>query len=176
MGNVDGTDADTDLSPRGYEQARQLATALEAIAFDAVWTSPLSRARRTAALALPGASPIVDERIVEFRPGPPVQFIDASSLDFGGLPVPSAAPAYGPIESGKEFMARVNAWLAELPTGRVIAFTHAGVVREILAMFVGFRNAPQKIPHASVYRLDLDAGAPRAVLWWEPPCEGVAQS
>lgn len=168
IGNVDGTDSDTELSTRGCQQARQLAAALETVAFDVVWASPMSRARQTATLALPGVSPIADDRLAEFRPGPPVQFIDTSSLDFSEPRALVSAPEYGPMETGKEFMARVKTWWAELPSaGRVIAFTHFGVVREIIAGVVGFREAPQNIPHASVYRLDLGAAAPRAVLWWE---------
>lgn len=160
IGNVDGTDADTALSPRGCEQARHLVPVLKTVPFDVVWTSPLRRARQTAELALPSASPTIDERIAEFRTGPPVQFIDPSSCDFVQFGVPSLAPAYGPIETGKEFMARVKAWLEDLAAGRVVAFTHFGVIREILATFVGFRNVPQEIPHASVYRIDLGAAAP----------------
>jgi len=170
IGNVDGTEADTELSPRGCEQARHLATKLETVPFDVVWTSPLRRARQTAELALPSASPTIDDRLAEFRPGPPVQFIDTSSPDFGQFGIPNLAPAYGPIETGKEFMARVKAWLDELPARRVVAFTHLGVVREIIATFVGFRNVPQEIPHASVYRIDVGAAAPQAVLWEPSIC------
>lgn len=168
VGNVDGTDADTELSPRGCEQARHLAKMLESVEFNAVWTSPLRRARQTAALALPGASPIVDERLTEFRSGPPVQFIDTSSFDFDKLYVSTPASSYGPIETGKEFMARVKTWLSELSAGRIVVFTHFGVVREILAAFVPFSDVPQQIPHASVYRIDVGAPVPRAALWWAP--------
>lgn len=109
LGNVDGTDGDTELSSRGFEQARHLAKVLETVHFDIVWTSPLRRARQTAELALPLASPTIDERLAEFRSGPPVQFIDTSSSDFGRFGIPNVASAYGPIETGKEFMARVKA-------------------------------------------------------------------
>lgn len=66
-------------------------------------------------------------------------------------------------------MARVNAWRNDLPAGRVVVFTHFGVVREVLSLLVGFRNVYREIHHASVHRIELGIAEPRAVLWWEPP-------
>jgi alpha-ribazole phosphatase len=158
VGNLDGTEADTELSPRGREQALGLATTLEDFEFDLVIVSPLRRARETAALALPRHVPTVDERLVELRSGPAVQFFDTSLLAPEHLHrvVPKAAEHE---ESGAAFMARVRAWIADLPAhGRVVAITHFAVVREIASVFLGFRNAPQSIAHASVVRIEIEPG------------------
>ncbi|WP_346660489.1 histidine phosphatase family protein [Nannocystis sp. ILAH1] len=54
LGNLDGSEADTCLSPRGQLQAAALAPVLAGESFDSVLSSPLQRALETAALALPG--------------------------------------------------------------------------------------------------------------------------
>src|SRR5919109_1455935 len=78
VGNLDGTHADTDLSPAGQQQARLLARALSSFTFDAVWSSPLLRARQTAALALPGSTPIIDDRLKELGTNAAPHFVDTS--------------------------------------------------------------------------------------------------
>jgi len=63
-GSLDGfMDSDPGLSPSGREQARRLAERLGRLGVDAVYSSPLRRARETAAaIGLPVTS---DERLVE---------------------------------------------------------------------------------------------------------------
>src|SRR5262249_29940950 len=128
LGNLDGTDADTELSPRGREQALRLGRSLSGFAFDRVCSSPLLRARQTAALALPGSTLIVDDRLAELAASSGPHFLDTTNP--AEVLALLAEPARPPEESGKAFMARVNAWREALPPeGRVIAFTHFGVVR-----------------------------------------------
>jgi broad specificity phosphatase PhoE len=157
-GNVDGSESDTQLSPRGREQARRLVALFSAVDFDRVVTSPLLRACETAAIALPGREAVLDPRLVELRGGPRAEVVDTSALDAEALRIlVSRAPV--PEESGSSFMARVRAFTAELPPrGRVVAFTHFAVVREIAAVFLGFRNAPPMIAHASVLRIEVRDG------------------
>jgi len=61
---------DMELSPRGHEQARQLADHLRPTHFDAAYISPLRRARQTMAalVATHGDQPVVleDLREVDF--------------------------------------------------------------------------------------------------------------
>lgn len=54
---------DPDLTERGELQARALAPYLDGVR--EVWVSPLTRARRTAALALPDIEPVVKETFIE---------------------------------------------------------------------------------------------------------------
>lgn len=168
VGNVDGTNADTDLSPRGREQAQALSPALAGLEVTHVWTSPLSRARQTAALAMPSSVPLVDDRLTELRSGPPAQVLDTSRMTPEAVHAFVSALPRPTFESGKDFMARVKAWRAELPRdGRVIAFTHFGVIREILADLLGFLRAPQEMSHACIFRVTIGAAAPQVIAWNE---------
>ncbi|MCA9632888.1 MAG: histidine phosphatase family protein, partial [Myxococcales bacterium] len=66
-------------------------------------------------------------------------------------------PQNDSFESGRDFMARVRAWLDDVPaTGTTIAFTHYAVVREILGALLGSRHAPTEISHASIHHFRLD--------------------
>jgi broad specificity phosphatase PhoE len=166
LGNIDGTHADTDLSPAGQEQARQLGRALSGVDFDVVWSSPLLRARQTAALALPGKAHVVDERLKELEASSLPHFVDTSNA--AELQAFLARPASQPAESEKAFMARVEQWRRSLPPeGRVIVFTHVGVVRELLAGYLGFRRAPQEMAHTGVFRLGIGAGVLDVLAWNE---------
>ena len=67
-GSLQGSRFDTPLSARGIRQAEHLAIRLEGEAIDAVWASPLIRARETAAIvAAPlGLGVSLDADLVEF--------------------------------------------------------------------------------------------------------------
>jgi len=54
---------DPSLTELGERQARSLATSLAGV--EVAWTSPLARARQTAAFALPALTPVVKESFVE---------------------------------------------------------------------------------------------------------------
>jgi 2,3-bisphosphoglycerate-dependent phosphoglycerate mutase len=60
--------ADPGLSERGHDQARRLATWLSHEAVDAVYTSPMRRARETAAplAEVAGVEVVVDDELAEF--------------------------------------------------------------------------------------------------------------
>jgi probable phosphoglycerate mutase len=70
--------SDPTLTDLGERQARALAPLLEGVS--EVWTSPLQRARATAALALPGIEAVVKESFIE---------VDYGSLDGQPLSVVS---------------------------------------------------------------------------------------
>jgi broad specificity phosphatase PhoE len=67
-GSLQGSRFDTPLSSRGRRQAEALAIRLADEGIDAVWASPMARARETAAIvAAPhGLSPSIDADLVEF--------------------------------------------------------------------------------------------------------------
>ena len=66
-----GGPADPELSEEGHAQARRLAEWLRHESIDAVFTSPMRRARQTAAPLAEafGLSPIVDDELAEFDRG-----------------------------------------------------------------------------------------------------------
>jgi len=164
LGNLDGTHANSALSARGEDQARRLAPTLSGFTFDSVWSSPLLRAQQTAALALPGAAPILDHRLAELETTSALKFVDTSNA--AALTALLAGPAPPPEESGTAFMARVNAWKDDLKReGRVLVFTHFGVVRELLAAFLGFRRAPQEMAYTGIFRLAIGSGVPDVLAW-----------
>jgi broad specificity phosphatase PhoE len=161
LGNVDGTHADTELSPRGRAQAARLRRVLENERFDVVFTSPLRRARETASLALPSSVPVVDPRLREIDTGPEDTFIDTSEIDLRSFLENPAPP--GDHETGKEFMARVRAWVEELPQRTIVAFTHHAVVREIVGL-LGGAPPPSRISPAAIFRFEI-ATATTIVAW-----------
>ncbi|MFN8610260.1 MAG: histidine phosphatase family protein [Vulcanimicrobiota bacterium] len=127
--------SDIDLSQAGEEQALQLRARLAGTRFDAVYSSDLRRASRTAEIALPGLPVQRDGRLREVHFG-----------EFEGLTRAEMAPEqldrlkvwfqdpYASRVLGGESLAdvesRILAWQAELPgTGRVAVFTHGGVIR-----------------------------------------------
>jgi broad specificity phosphatase PhoE len=153
QGNLDGSQSDSDLSSDGEAQARTLARELEPEQFDLVLASPLLRARRTAELALPNASVVVEPRLRELvvvSKG----FLDVTRLDAKAIrELATATKSEPPEESGREFMARVREWIGALPSsGRVIAFTHFAVVRECLRQL---RKGlpPQRIDFCEIHRV-----------------------
>lgn len=121
---------DLPLTPEGEAQARALRGRLRG-PFDRVYSSDLQRALRTAALAWGLARP--DPRLRELH------FGAWEGADWFGLPDAArqallrfddfAAPAG---ESAQDLLRRVRAFVAELPPGRHLLFTHGGVVRALL--------------------------------------------
>lgn len=165
LGNLDGTEADTGLSPRGQRQARALAGALAGEAFDQVLSSPLLRARETAALALPGRAlavvPDLRELVVRAH-----RYLDTSTLSLDQLrALLEMQPDEPPSETGAAFMARIRAWVRALPAaGRIIVFSHAGVVREALNVLLPAAARVQVVGHASISRVAVAPGANRIVV------------
>jgi len=148
LGNLDGSGSDSPLSVAGREQAEALRSELAQVHFDRVLSSPLVRARETAALALPASRVEIEQRLRELVAASE-RFVDISSLTPEQLRALLESPASEPErESGKAFMQRVRAWVEALPdTGRILAFTHFAVVREVLRLH---GPAPQTIAFASI--------------------------
>jgi len=66
--NKDNTAADPDLSETGIKQARKMAERLKNEEFDAIYSSPMKRARMTVAplAELKGMEPIIEPGVAEF--------------------------------------------------------------------------------------------------------------
>ncbi|MCX4241828.1 histidine phosphatase family protein [Paraliomyxa miuraensis] len=161
QGNVDGTQADTPLSPRGARQADALRAALAPMDFERVFTSPLLRARETAARAIPGAEPVVEPALTELR-RPPDRFIDTSSLTLDDLRKLADATEASPAETGPQFRDRIRGWLRSLEGVRsAIAFTHYAVIREGLYMLTPEQGFVQSVEHCAIFRIEVDEGRGR---------------
>jgi probable phosphoglycerate mutase len=146
---------DQGLSERGRAQARALGRVLRAAAIGAAWTSPLPRARETAALALEGSG-------IEVRVEPCLA--EGSYGDFEGLAAEEARarhPSFfrlGPGvvarlaatgatapggESREAFVTRAHAArrlvedTLERPGGITVAFTHGGLLNYLLQALLG---------------------------------------
>jgi broad specificity phosphatase PhoE len=144
--------SDIPLTEHGELAARAMGERLRGVAFGLVLSSPLSRARRTRELALPGIA-------AELAP-------DLAEWDYGayeGLTsaeVRAQAPGWNLFrdgcprgESPADISARADSLLARLRTldGNVALFTHGHVGRVLAARWIG-------LPALEGRRLLLDAG------------------
>ncbi|MFD6137365.1 histidine phosphatase family protein [Isoptericola sp. NPDC060257] len=144
---------DIALTPAGEEQARTAGRAVEGIEFSAVYTSPLERARRTAALAgHPDA--VVDPDLAEWDYGP----VDGrTSADVGdllghpfqifddGVRVLPPDPEHGDGRPGelledvaaraRRFVERADATLQD--GGNVLAVAHGHLLRVLATAWLG---------------------------------------
>jgi 2,3-bisphosphoglycerate-dependent phosphoglycerate mutase len=120
--------ADLPLTERGEEQARAVGPMLAGESFHGVWSSDLARAVTMARLAW--GEPRTDARLREINfgvlEGHPWQTLapayKQAFIDFNGFHPPGG-------ESLAEVRTRVLAFLATLPLGRHLLFTHGGVIR-----------------------------------------------
>lgn len=62
--------SDLPLNESGAAQARAAAERLQAVRFERVYSSPLTRAVQTAKLVAPSVEPILDDRLIEMDYGP----------------------------------------------------------------------------------------------------------
>jgi broad specificity phosphatase PhoE len=126
---------DLPLLPSGEESAKKLHARLTGIAFTRVFSSPLSRAKRTAELA--GFAPELDPDLLEWNYG-----------DFEGLKSAEIAikrPGWNLFRDGApggetpaEVTARVDRLVAKLKalTGNVVCFAHGHILRTVAARWI----------------------------------------
>jgi broad specificity phosphatase PhoE len=153
--------ADPALSPLGVRQSEALADwlAAEKQPFDALYTSPLRRARETAEplAARVGLEAVVDDSLREYD-ADAVEYIPMEELRAAGDPrwneVPDALP---------EFRERVIAGIEHLVTAhrseRIAVVCHGGVVNAYVAWVVGARNELFFLPHYTSVSRVLAAGS-----------------
>jgi broad specificity phosphatase PhoE len=168
---------DPPLSPRGVLQARALATGLASTRFDALYTSPLSRARDTAAACADalGLAPVAVDDLREVGLGDweglTLETVKAQEGDRYGRWL--EAPVEHPPRGGEGMMAfagRVRGALdglaANHPAGRVLVVCHGGAIASVLCTWLGRPlNAiwTLRIDNASITRVTLPEGQVLAV-------------
>lgn len=136
-----------DLSVRGLAQAERLARAFDKERVDAIYTSPSLRALRTAKCLKRrgGVGVEIDDRLQEIDFG----VLEGLRFDEVAMRYPDTAdlwlrnPQSLRFPGGEDFptfTSRVLDWLEEArgkPDQCIVAFTHAGVTRRLLAQVAG---------------------------------------
>jgi probable phosphoglycerate mutase len=154
-GRIQGR-TDVPLSDAGRAQARTLAGTLSAADFSGVWSSDLQRARETARLAVGAAQP--DPRLRELDFGelegrtwdetPPA--VQRSMMEFDGFTAPGG-------ESVREMRTRVLDFVASLPPGSHLVFTHGGVIRLLRQHATGESAGGIRVAPGEIVRLRVTA-------------------
>ncbi len=147
-GSLQGSRFDTPLSARGRRQAEALAIRLADEGIDAVWASPMVRARETAAtVAAPhGLSLSIDADLVEFdwgvwsgRPFDGVLEQEVSSVrarwragETDLAPAGGESPARAGVRAGR-FLSRLSGTSARAP----LVVAHGRLNRVLMALLLG---------------------------------------
>ena len=156
--------ADPALSPLGLRQAEALADWLAAEPLDAVYTSPLRRARETAApLAVRlGLDVAVEETNTEYD-ADAVEYIPMEELKAAGDPRWNEVPSVVP-EFQKRVVEGVERLVAAHSSGRIAVVCHGGVVNVYLSWVVGARSELFFLPHyTSISRVLASGGGRRSL-------------
>jgi len=137
--------SDVPLSDAGRAQAALLAPYVATFPdIDVVAASPLQRAVETAAIALPGRAPELDDRLRELHFGAfegrtrPELELDPRWAAWVADPFLQAPPGG---EAYAELRARADAWLrdarARHPGAHLVAVTHSGTIQMLIASLLG---------------------------------------
>ena len=138
---------DMELSPRGHEQAKTLATYLQGTHFNSIYVSPMKRAQQTLVpLAAQYAKPAItlpDLREVDFGDWTGLSWqqvqerFGVSAFDW--LTKLEAGEVPG-AESGPQYRARIEPCLQQIlrdcPGQTVAVVCHGGVIRMLLALLL----------------------------------------
>lgn len=149
--NADGNrycgKTDIGLTEKGYQQAELVSEQVKNIQFDAVYSSPLQRARITAEIVSNQKNIIVDERIIEADFGlwegkTRDEFVAENADLWNNWDTdPSEHRAGGTGETGAEVVARVEGFYQEIikkhTSGNIMVVAHNGVNRLYLAYKLG---------------------------------------
>lgn len=192
---------DIHLNEEGRAQARALAENLRGVDFTEVWSSDLSRCLETAQLALPHVkfeNVRIDPRlreipmgIVEGRTWAELSAQEQKAIEaWWSEPYRDVFP--GAQESLQDVTNRAEAWRRDLKPkeGRVIAFTHGGIIRTIIWNIVGPPSRERKwlveLGNTGVVRIRYDGGYPSIIslndmshiknAWELPPAQNVPGS
>jgi len=139
-----GGRTDVPLTPKGRAQAKAAGKHLARCQIQTLISSPLVRTRTTAALAMPGQGPLIEE--------------DLRERDWGileGRPVAAMTDRFATPENGEAWetfcmrsRACVNRLLRLYPTPLIVA--HSGTFRS-LCPALGLDPCGQQVPNASVW-------------------------
>lgn len=156
--------ADPHLAPQGYEQSRALAEWVSDEGIDAIWSSPMARARETAApiAARLGLEVRVDEGLSEYDK-------DASSY----IPIEELKAANDPrwyqVPEQPEHFQRVvveavERVVAAHPSQRVAVVCHGGVVNAYTGHVLGIADPLFFLPaYTSISRVLASSSGPRSI-------------
>jgi broad specificity phosphatase PhoE len=154
--------SDVPLGEAGRSQAKSLQTKLNAVKYDVVFSSDLSRAIETATLA--GFEPTLEPRLREIHFGDIEGKTDTEVQAHPGFRTWLEDPMHTKIEGGESYFeleTRAAAWLEDLPeTGEILAFTHGGIIHTLVpklletTTFAGPRWWRIRALHASITTLE----------------------
>ena len=166
--------ADPHLAPEGHEQARRLAQYLISEQIDAIYASPLSRARQTAAplAQLLNTDPTVVDDIAEFDRHAS-EYIPLEELKAANDPRWHALMAgewedHG--ESPEQFRSRVidafEEMISEHGSQRVVAVCHGGVINQYLAHVLQISTAVGFFypAYTSIHRVSASRSGVRSIV------------
>ena len=160
---------DVPLTDNGRRDAQLLRPRLERLRVSAVFTSPLSRARDTCRLALPGADPQLRDELLEWDYGA-----------YEGLTKPEIrerAPGWVLWRDGcpdgeqpAQVGARVDRFIGEVrgAGGDVVVFAHGHVLRTLAVRWIGLapeHGASMALETASMSTLGYEREIPVIRLW-----------
>lgn len=176
--------SDVGLSERGYEQARRLGRWAAQAGIAAVWTSPLGRARATAAPAAEalGAEPAVDAglRELDFGDAEGRTLAEFAARRPDAVAAFRADPAAHPLPGGEDPAAAADRGITALrrvaaahPGGRALVVTHNTLLRLMLCALLGvplgrYRAALPRVRNCALTELRLD-GDGAALLGYNVP-------
>jgi len=160
---------DIGLTEKGIEQARLVNEQLQGMSFDAVYSSPLKRARYTAEIASGSQMLITDPRLIEIDFGTwegktKVEFItEEPELWDNWMADPAVSKAGGTGENATDIVTRVDGFyqevLARHTSGNILVVGHNGINRLYLAYKLGmplkhYRRIVQENSSITLFSLD----------------------
>jgi 2,3-bisphosphoglycerate-dependent phosphoglycerate mutase len=166
--------ADPELSESGLRQAEHLAQYLSSEPIDAVYSSPMQRARQTAApIAAAHALPVtIDAGLAEFDQNSP-EYIPVEELKAANDPrwIALVAGAWDSDETDANFRARtigsIESIVERHPGQRVIASCHGGVINLYLAHILGLADSTRGFfypNYTSINRVAAASSGERSVV------------
>lgn len=141
--------ADPELSEAGHDQAMHLANWLADERLDAVYSSPMQRARETAAplASVHGLDVLVDEELAEYD-RQSHWYVPVEELKAAGDPAwrEIVAGEWGDVEVDPETFRdivykAVERLIDANPSKRIAAVCHGGVINAYLSKILGIENA-----------------------------------
>ena len=162
-GTVEGP-ADPELAPLGHEQAAALADYLAGEHIDALWCSPMRRARETAAPLAErlGLEPVVEDGISEYDKDSP-EYIPIEELKAMGDPRWLQVPEQ-PEHFRDTVVDAIERIIARHPGERVAVVCHGGVVNAYAAHLLHLRDPLFFLPtYVSISRIIASSRGHRSI-------------
>jgi len=159
---------DIELTTKGIMQAQGIKSQLDGMHIDAVYSSPLKRAKHTAQLAT-GRDPVADQRLIEIDFGnwenkTKDEFIvENPDLWYNWIMDPANTKAGGTGENGSTIVARIDSFYNEMlerhANQTIVVVGHNGINRLFLAFKLGmplnkYRSIFQENSAITLFELD----------------------